>query len=870
MTYPAGDTPDGFYNAINLPALQDEDHLDDVQAGENEWLQQAMEMVRTQLFEQLLGGFNNVPAAIMDAIKAIVEAVTGLVNGGLDDLVDWANSIGANFMELLSAFRGEYDGNDFALNTIQDIVAGLRRGVTGLIDMARIPQITLSQLSAGDGPNLLTGFGGFDSADTMDGDGVWVWDAAVGRGDPGAASAFGDGTRKVLTSEAVAVAADQAMRVAGWVRIDSATGTGDYARLELVPEVSGVAGTPVLIGAVTAGGTWAEVVDEHTVTGDTTHVRVRLTVEPGLTGGTVWWDDVSLRKTAKSLPQQWISGLADTLGDILDWVGSLVNSLLGALGVPAVGDLWDRIMDLADEVGDWLDDTQQRAGELVDLIGDLLNDPVSVIGELPVFKIAGLAGELASKASNTIVAQVQNFLLSLANAILQGIRRVPVVGGNIADRIEDVIEAVTGFRDDTDDAVQSVAHAATVRTNSVVVHASSLQSQVNALNASIFQRTNHSLSQTIIPGAESTFAYWMLNIGATTISVTSPVWALIRTQLDDVKNVIAFPVSSVSASGMTAAYVDVYVFNEDGTKSLFQTINFMPLLAGDSNQWVKVPTADLDVGPNVLVGVQIRREGSGSITLRGRNYGASQGVPEIIPGNVSMRRPTSDAPALIAAEDGTWSANSPYLEYGNSDAMQFEAPPQDYYDGFAGSSLSADWSNAIYGDGSENFEVSGGVLRNTYTGLSSLSSQMMFRPQTRRASCEVSFTVVSSEPNWCGVMINRETSLSEGGGYVPRVTLYVRNNLIRLTTHTVSDGLVERATAAVSNIAGSRWTLDYNSETRRYNVYRDSEEDPTIFWVDTGNVVPATRRAGVLSVQQLTSRASSIDDFRFRDTYTLD
>nr|WP_053777550.1 hypothetical protein [Gordonia sp. NB41Y]EMP10054.2 hypothetical protein ISGA_387 [Gordonia sp. NB41Y] len=236
----------------------------------------------------------------------LIEVLTGREDGDLDDLGTWVNTV-------------------------------LRPGISGLIDMARIPQLSLSQLTSQPGPNLLTGFGDFADAESMDGGGVWVWDASVGGG---SARTTGDGARKVLTSELVAVSEGQALALAGKVQWSGAAGTGPCMRLVVMPFVGDTALPEVVISSITsppASSTgFVSLSGNHTVAANVTGVRVRLAVEAALTAGTVWWDDVTLRKTATSLPQQWISGLTTALGDLGDdiegalaWIKDLIEKLTG-------------------------------------------------------------------------------------------------------------------------------------------------------------------------------------------------------------------------------------------------------------------------------------------------------------------------------------------------------------------------------------------------------------------------------------------------------------------------------------------------------------------------------------------------------------
>lgn len=266
------------------------------------------------------------------SVEQIVQKILDLF--GLD-IPNW-ESIAANFDDLRAAFEGTYTGSEAGLISIQNMIKSLRGGLTGLIDMSRIPQLSLAQLTNQPGPNLLTGFGSFSSAETMDAPG-WEWDGSVGGG---SAKTTADSTRKVLTTEEFAVAEGQALTVSGVARYSGLAGSGTKMKLLVVPFIGGTAQPEVMIGAGVTGtgnnSTGQTISGAWTVSAGVTGVRVRISVEPTASAGTVWWDDVTLRKTATSLPQQWVDGLLDKFDDFTDdiaaataWIKDLIEKLTG-------------------------------------------------------------------------------------------------------------------------------------------------------------------------------------------------------------------------------------------------------------------------------------------------------------------------------------------------------------------------------------------------------------------------------------------------------------------------------------------------------------------------------------------------------------
>lgn len=289
------------------------------------------------------------------SVQNIVQKILDLF--GLD-IPNWQEII-ASFDGLRDAFEGTYVGNDPALNVIQNIVKTLRNGLTGIIDWARIPQLSLSQLTNQPGPNLLSGFGDFADGSTLDGGSDWTWDGSVGGG---SARAVGSGTRKVLTSELVAVSEGQQMTAAGKVQWAGAAGTGATMQLIVMPFIGDTAQSEVVISNITSpsassSGNFVALSGSYTPAAGVTGVRVRITVEAALTAGTVWWDDVTLRKVATSLPQQWVDGLLDKFDEFTDditaataWIKDLIEKLTGQARA-TIEDAIDDVVDFASQLG---------------------------------------------------------------------------------------------------------------------------------------------------------------------------------------------------------------------------------------------------------------------------------------------------------------------------------------------------------------------------------------------------------------------------------------------------------------------------------------------------------------------------------------
>lgn len=332
-----------------------------------------------------------------------IEEIEGLFDeffGGL--------GIDIDFDALKEALEGTYSGSDPALLAIKSIAVGFRSVLGG------VPALNLSQLSTAP-QDLIGGAGDFTLVESIEAAEGWSHDATVGVGSPlGAARFDATGDPGILFPPIGA----RAGVVPGEKYFPEAQvrwqGLPSGEQLQMVvrwyQDAAVLSDTRVsLVTTPPAAGGFMLVQGEVTAPAGATHGLPGVEVS-AISSGTVWWDRVRLMAKRESLPQAVIAGLTDALESLGDWIEALVDQLLSALGVPALGTLWDKITDLSDEVGDWLGDTQDQAAALLDLIGDLWSNPGDILGSLPISKITNLVSELGGKASASVVSTLQTTL----------------------------------------------------------------------------------------------------------------------------------------------------------------------------------------------------------------------------------------------------------------------------------------------------------------------------------------------------------------------------------------------------------------------------------------------------------------------------
>jgi hypothetical protein len=170
---------------------------------------------------------------------------------------------------------------------VQNLFGQLTQGLFGIVPASSI---------SSNNPNLLNN-GGFDGSISMDGSGVWTYDATTGHTSNGSASTTANSTLKALLSNAVDVTVGQKLSPTVWVKTSSYAGTGTPIRLAVKTYLAGAAVSTTNIQSIAGpGGTWTQMTGTYTVPSGVDSVRLRLVVDTTATGGTIWFDDGSLTK----------------------------------------------------------------------------------------------------------------------------------------------------------------------------------------------------------------------------------------------------------------------------------------------------------------------------------------------------------------------------------------------------------------------------------------------------------------------------------------------------------------------------------------------------------------------------------------------
>ncbi|UAJ16621.1 minor tail protein [Mycobacterium phage MilanaBonita] len=369
-------------------------------------------------FDQLRDWALNLP----DQIVSFIDNVAGINLASWDDFVASLNDGKGIDLPFITSFIAgaqqffgaidftdpDFDPEDAAREFVRTIVQPFLNIVSRIVP-ALLGPLPIGLLT--DETTTLLYEGGFDDPVTLvEGDGVThdATDGAPGSTPLGCARVACDGSFKIRRTEPQPVAKDWVLKAGADVKYESvvAAGGSNAVRVEIVPYMGeGNPQAAVLMAAdESPAGTepWGPLDAEgsYTVPAGVTHVSVQWVVDSEATGGVVKFDNVYLQATQK-IPQAFTKDLPEDLSSLFNWIGTLIDSALDALGIAPVGDLLDRIFDLSDEL-EWIqqkardgaEDALTALGNLSALATNLLTDPAAVIGTIPQSLVGGLEATL--------------------------------------------------------------------------------------------------------------------------------------------------------------------------------------------------------------------------------------------------------------------------------------------------------------------------------------------------------------------------------------------------------------------------------------------------------------------------------------------
>lgn len=137
--------------------------------------------------------------------------------------------------------------------------------------------------------------------------------------------------------------------------------------------------------------------------------------------------EMLLRKVVEAVNGVFVYGIGGAFDQLKDWATDLGEAAWGALN--QIGKLINKVGGaVIEDVGEAINNTYLTLSGLMD---KLLHSAGEVIGNIPQTLVSGLTGAIA--AINNAIGAARNFVQNVIDAILSGLRGIPIIGGLIPD-----------------------------------------------------------------------------------------------------------------------------------------------------------------------------------------------------------------------------------------------------------------------------------------------------------------------------------------------------------------------------------------------------------------------------------------------------
>ncbi|MCC9181071.1 hypothetical protein [Mycolicibacterium mageritense] len=449
--------------------------------------------------EQLGGPIDELGKLLGEFPRRLIETLLGIAEDPIPEVAQWVANV-PGLSQIVKALTGipgtiEQLGQAFAnlreFLTIDinapdfDPQAAAQHFVAAVVQpfikvISQIRAALLGPLPIGlltnDTPTLLLE-GGFDEPITIvEGSGFFhdATDGVPGTSPLGCARAECDGTHKQTATALLKVGPGWALKLGGRVKYENLVAGANALRINLLPYAD--ENTPWSGGAVmvaTAGtvsgtsggdGGWGTTPIEGTWTVPLTgvqYVAVEVHVTDAATAGVAKYDEVYLLAT-QLIPQIFTKDLPEDLLTLWNGLGGLVEQMLTRLGLPVLGNFWDQVADLTDELeliqeraAQGIQDAAEALNDLATLAGNLLNNPAAVLGQIGQELVENLEDDLAE--AGDAIGDVFDDVRDGWNRFWDGIFRTSGSTGKTALDVQTAAESISTAVDQVQNNTESLA-----------------------------------------------------------------------------------------------------------------------------------------------------------------------------------------------------------------------------------------------------------------------------------------------------------------------------------------------------------------------------------------------------------------------------
>jgi hypothetical protein len=396
--------------------------------------------------EEALGDLGE--AIVEGDIQGVIDAILKIVGyppgtGTLPDLEKWSTDL-SKMLALPDLSHGDFD----AVKAVENFIANMLHPTKMLLDPGSpldsfnlfntLPSNVIGQVPVsviGDMASNLLVNPTFEDLESIEST-VWTWDAEKHSATGGSAKVIADGTgSKDLLSNLIQVTKDQVINVSVWVKWYALMGTATPIQLGITCYLNGSAvGQPIIaqLGVTPPTSDWRNLVGTYVIPANVDAIRMRMSVAPQATAGTVKWSDTWLSKSGL-LPSLLVKGqeagktLADDLTKTANDIAAHASAIISrALQVDldslqqtlspsgALEDIAARMNSFLDSLSP-LNGSNINAGSVADsFVPGVLTTYTNIVTQLLQTTIQGSA---SSTASADALLHVSDVLAGLTSQV---------------------------------------------------------------------------------------------------------------------------------------------------------------------------------------------------------------------------------------------------------------------------------------------------------------------------------------------------------------------------------------------------------------------------------------------------------------------
>lgn len=496
---------------------------------------------------------------------------------------------------------------------------------------------------------------------------------------------------------------------------------------------------------------------------------------------------------------------------------------------------------------------QSAINQIIDIFNGLVVTPINTAVQGVADWFRDLVGWQDSTESNQ---------QDLANSVWSGATSQPVSEDRTAREVRDAVAAMRA-RSDALRTENELRYRSSVPLSQGLIPGGDTTCSLETVTTDYSNKTlnvsgSSARTDSHDHGAGSYTVYVPNALSPRTASGGSSLMAAFRVRSDTPRNVVSFLAAGVGS--LVEAYVSMWSYDYDADiwRCVSTSGNFVNNV-GVTFDWVDV-VLDQEYTPSMseLMAVRWTVVGAGDLWVAASAQPRLPAYHSVPYGSVS-RFPSTEVPTVGSTvsltDKAVWSSGQiPFAQIApDLGQVGFEPPPQYWFDDFNSD------SNSMYS------KLAGATIADGhfgFTGTTDRTQTLVYKGQmsTPSYSVEATADTYTTRPAYI-----RHSCTNNGQS---GVALEIKNDGVRLVTvsATAATDYTQRVAVSMTPVAGSRWTLSFDDETKIYTAKMNGAV--VLTWADPNNLARRGKgkRTGGLSVSRsLFTNSGAWDDLLIYD-----